>query len=83
MLRENEGLYTERDSIYQTERNLYMGKIQSLQQIINLKEEQIKKFEGIPIMRGKRGWTWWQYALASVGAVCAGFTAGVIYGMSQ
>lgn len=83
MLKENEILYTQKDSINLSERELLNGKIRRLQEVISLKEEQIKKFESIPRIMEKKGWTWWQYSLAAIGTVCAGFTAGVIYEASR
>ena len=48
--------------------------------IIDLKEEQITRLEKIPRVEVTvRSWKWWHYTLAAIGAVGAGFTAGIIY----
>ncbi|MGA2669713.1 MAG: hypothetical protein ABSF32_12500 [Ignavibacteria bacterium] len=83
MLRENQKLYEEKDSIYRADRSLFELKINGLQDVINLKEEQIKKFEMTPRIVEKKGWTWWQYTLAAIGTLATGFTAGIIYGMNH
>jgi hypothetical protein len=83
MLRENQKLYEEKDSIYSAERSLLETKINSIEEVIKLKEEQIKKFEMTPRIVEKKGWTWWQYTLAAIGTLATGFTAGIIYGMNH
>ena len=83
MLKQNEKLYEEKDSIYRVDRILHESKVKNLKEIITLKEEQIKKFEMTPQIITGKGWAWWQYALAAIGAVSFGFTAGIIYGMNH
>jgi hypothetical protein len=83
MLKENEILSREKDSLYRQNNELFGEKIKRMQEIIDLKEQQIRRFEPTPQILKKKGWKWWQYTLAAVGAVCAGFTAGVIYGLNQ
>lgn len=83
MLRENQKLFEEKDSLYCEDRSLLELKINSLEEIIKLKEDQIKKFEVTPRIVEKRGWTWWQYTLAAIGTLATGFTVGIIYRMNH
>lgn len=79
MLRENEELYREKDSLFSINKLLLEGKITSLQEIIKLKDQQLNKLEKTPIQIIDKSWKWWQYIMAAIGAVTLGFTAGVIY----
>lgn len=79
MLRENEALYREKDSLFSINKLLMEGKITSIQEIIKLKDQQLSKLEKTPVHIIDKSWKWWQYFLAAIGAVTFGFTAGVIY----
>lgn len=79
MLNANEKLYREKDSVYKINRILLDEKINSLQEIIRLKDEQLFKLENTPVQIIDKSWKWWHYTLAAIGAITFGFTAGIIY----
>ncbi len=79
MMKENEKLYIQKDSLKNINRIILEEKISSLREIINLKNEQIIKMENTPLTVIDKSWKWWQYTLAAIGAVTFGFTAGIIY----
>jgi hypothetical protein len=79
MLRENEKLFTEKDSLQTVNRIILEEKIISLREIVRLKDEQIFKLEKTPVQVIDKSWKWWHYTLAAIGAVTFGFTAGIVY----
>jgi uncharacterized protein (UPF0216 family) len=79
MLNANEKLYREKDSVYKINRILFDEKINSLHEIIRLKDEQIFKLENTPVQIIDKSWKWWHYTLATIGAITFGFTAGIVY----
>jgi hypothetical protein len=79
MYKENESLYTQRDSLFTIRIIILEGKISTLQTIIGFKEQQLSKLEKTQVQITDKRWKWWQYIMAAVGAVTFGFTAGVIY----
>lgn len=83
MLRKNEELYIQKDSLQNINRIILDEKINSLKEIIRLKDEQLIKLEKSPLPIIDKSWKWWQYTLAAIGAITFGFTAGVIYGSGR
>lgn len=79
MLKSNEASYIEKDSINNVNRVLMQGKINSLYEIIKLKDLQLDKLEKTGMQIIDNSWKWWQYTLAAIGAVTFGFTAGIVY----
>ena len=78
-LKENESLYEQKDSLQSVNRLILEEKINSLRDIINLKDEQIIKLENTPLPVIDKSWKWWQYTLAAIGSITFGFTAGIVY----
>ena len=79
MLNANQKLYREKDSVYKINRILFDEKINSMREIVRLKDEQIFKLENTPAQVIDKSWKWWHYTLAAIGAITFGFTAGIIY----
>ena len=78
-LKETNSILKERDSLYRVKTVQLETKIEYLIDIINLKEQQIRKLEAIPREVIKEGWRWWHKLLAITGAIGVGFTVGIIY----
>ncbi len=79
MHRENEKLYTEKDSLQTVNRIILEEKIISLREIVSLKDEQIFRLEKTPVQIIDKSWKWWHYTLAAIGSITFGFTAGIVY----
>ena len=79
MLKENEMIFIQKDSLCNINRIILEDKINSLGEIIRLKEEQLFKLEKTPFQMTGKSWKWWQYTLAAIGAVTFGFTVGIVY----
>ncbi len=79
MLKENELIYIQKDSLCSINRIILDDKISSLHEIIRLKDVQIYKMENTPVQLIDNSWKWWQYTLAAIGAATFGFTAGIVY----
>jgi hypothetical protein len=79
MLTANEKLYREKDSVYKINRIILDEKINSLREIVRLKDEQLFKLENTPVQIIDKSWKWWHYTLAAIGAITFGFTAGIVY----
>jgi len=79
MLKENEMIFIQKDSLRNLNRIILEDKINSLGEIIRLKDEQLFKLEKTPLQMTGKSWKWWHYTLAAIGAVTFGFTAGIVY----